>query len=171
MSFRNTAGIITKDTAQPPTGKPLRNMVCAAITEKVSTSSHPPHYFFDLPVKPVSFLPVYVAALNFLFKNPVMKLKLLAATVIVMALSLHTTEAQIREGVQRHRMREGVRSGELTRSETRNLALRERNTRRDVRMAKRDGVITRRERREIRRDKRMTSRAIYRKKHNRRHRI
>jgi len=100
-----------------------------------------------------------------------MKLKLLAATVIVMTLNLHTTEAQIREGAQRHRIREGVRSGELTRSETRDLAVRERNTRRDVRMAKRDGVITPRERREIRRDKRMTSRAIYRKKHNRRHRI
>ncbi|MEP7256362.1 MAG: hypothetical protein ABI666_11350 [Ferruginibacter sp.] len=99
-----------------------------------------------------------------------MKLKLLAATVIMLALVSNTAEAQARQPVQRHRIREGVRSGELTRAETRNLALQERGTRRDIRRAKSDGVITRRERKEIRRDKKHNSRAIYRKKHNRRNR-
>lgn len=98
-----------------------------------------------------------------------MKLKLLAATVIMLALGLSTAEAQSR--VQRHRIRQGVRSGELTRAETRNLAMQQRATRRDIRMANADGVVTRRERKEIRRDRRHNSRAIYRKKHNRRNRI
>ena len=100
-----------------------------------------------------------------------MKLKLLAATVIMLALGLNTVEAQVRQSVQRHHIREGVRSGDLTRAETRNLAMQQRNTRRDIRRAKSDGVVTRRERKEIRRDKRHNNRAIYRKKHNRRNRV
>ena len=100
-----------------------------------------------------------------------MKLKLLAATVIMLALGLNTAEAQARQRVQRHRIRQGVRSGELTRAETRNLAIHERGTRRDIRRANADGVITRRERKEIRRDRRHNSRVIYRKKHNRRNRV
>ena len=100
-----------------------------------------------------------------------MKLKLLAATVIMLALGLNTAEAQTRQRVQRHRIRQGVRSGELTRAETRNLAIHKRGTRRDIRRAKSDGVITRRERKELRRDRRHNSRAIYRKKHNRRNRV
>ncbi len=101
-----------------------------------------------------------------------MKLKILLATVIIMITALNSADAQSRQHSinQRHRVREGVRNGELTRHETRALALRKRDTRRDIRRAHRDGVVTRRERREIRMDRRHNSRAIYRKKHNRRHR-
>ncbi|HNU88826.1 MAG TPA: hypothetical protein PKJ94_11065 [Ferruginibacter sp.] len=100
-----------------------------------------------------------------------MKLKVLVTTALVLVLGTSIAEAQQTQRMQRHRIREGVRSGELTRSETRGLALQQRRIHRDIRMAKRDGVITRRERKEIRRDKRMANRSIYRKKHNRRHRI
>ena len=100
-----------------------------------------------------------------------MKLKLLVTTVFVLALGINIAEAQQGRRMYRHRIGDGIRSGELTRAETRSLAQMQRNTRRDIRMARRDGVITPKERREIRRDKKMTSRAIYRKKHNRRHRI
>ena len=100
-----------------------------------------------------------------------MKLKLLAVTVIMLALGLNTAEAQVRNRVQRHRIRQGVRSGDLTRTETRNLAIQQRATRRDIRRANADGIITRRERKELRRDRRHNSRAIYRKKHNRRNRV
>lgn len=98
-----------------------------------------------------------------------MKLKLLATMVIMLALGLNTAEAQSR--IQRHRIRQGVRSGELTRAETRNLAMQHRGTRRDIRRANADGVVTRRERKEIRRDRKHNSRAIYRKKHNRRNSV
>lgn len=100
-----------------------------------------------------------------------MKLKLLAVTIIMLALGLNTAEAQTRSRIQRHRIKQGVRSSELTRAETRNLAMQQRMTRQNTRRAYADGVITRRERKEIRRDKRHNSRAIYRKKHNLRNRI
>jgi hypothetical protein len=100
-----------------------------------------------------------------------MKLKLLLTTMVALVFGLHSAGAQVGERVQRHRIRQGVRSGELTRAETRNLASRERNMHRDIRRAKADGVITRRERREIRRERRHNSRTIYRKRHNRRNRI
>lgn len=100
-----------------------------------------------------------------------MKLKLLAVAVIMLALGFNTAEAQNRSRIQRHRIQQGVRSGELTRGETRSLALQQRNTHRKMRRAYADGVITRRERKEIRRDKRHNSRAIYRKRHNRRNSI
>lgn len=100
-----------------------------------------------------------------------MKLKLLAVTVIMLALGLNAAEAQNRSRIQRHRIHQGVRSGELTRVEARGLALQQRNTHRKMRRAYADGTITRRERKEIRRDKRHNSRAIYRKKHNRRNSI
>ena len=100
-----------------------------------------------------------------------MKLKLFITTAIVFVLGINMAEAQYGQRMQRHRIREGVRSGELTRSETRSLAMKENRTRHDLHRAKRDGVITRRERRELRRDRRMNSRSIHRLKHNRRHRI
>lgn len=100
-----------------------------------------------------------------------MKLKLLAATIIMVALGVNTAEAQARQRVQRHRIKQGIRSGELTRAETRTLAVRKMHARRNIRRVAADGVITRRERKEIRRDQRRTSRAIFRKKHNHRDRI
>lgn len=106
-----------------------------------------------------------------IFKVTDMKLKLLAVTVIMLALGLNTAEAQNRSRIQRHRIHQGIRSGELTRGETRGLALQQRRTHRNMRRAYADGVVTRRERKEIRRDKRHNSRAIYRKKHNRRNSI
>lgn len=100
-----------------------------------------------------------------------MKLKLSATFIILFVLAISTADAQYRQNMQRHRINDGIRSGELTRGEARNLRMREFRTQRHVRRAHRDGVITGRERKEIRREKRMNSRAIHRMKHNRRHRI
>ena len=100
-----------------------------------------------------------------------MKLRLLVTSVLVLVLGINIAEAQPGRRMHRHRIGEGIRSGELTRAETRSLALQQRSTRRNIRRAHADGVITRRERKEIRRDKRHNSRAIYRKKHNRRNSI
>lgn len=89
----------------------------------------------------------------------------------MLALGLNTAKAQNRSRIQRHRIMQGVRSGELTRAETRSLVMQQRMTRRNMRRAYADGVITRRERKEIRRAKRHNSRVIYHKKHNLRDRI
>lgn len=96
-----------------------------------------------------------------------MKLKLVAITALILTLGINTATAQT---TQRQRVKQGVKSGELTKAETRSIAKLKREDRRNVRNAKSDGVVTRKERKEIRRDKRKTSRAIYRKKHNRRNR-
>jgi hypothetical protein len=100
-----------------------------------------------------------------------MKLKLLITTALVFAFGITVAEAQPGRRMQRLRITDGIRSGELTRAETRGLALQQRNIRRDITMARIDGIVTPRERREIRRDKRMYNRSVYLKKHNRRHRI
>ncbi len=102
-----------------------------------------------------------------------MKLKFLAATIIMMAIGICSTEAQTRPGnrTQKQRIKQGVKSGELTKGETARLMRMKKDTRRDIKMAKTDGVITRRERKEIRRDKKRSSRAIYRSKHNNRKKI
>jgi len=82
-----------------------------------------------------------------------------------------TTNAQAgRSRIQHKRIADGVRSGELTHRETRQLAAQQRDIRLDKREARADGMVTRDERREIHKEKRHASRNIYRKKHNRRER-
>ena len=67
---------------------------------------------------------------------------------------------------QEARISQGVRSGELTNNEARNLQSQQQAIRGEKRAAKADGVVTPAERQKIRRDQRRASRAIYRKKHN-----
>ena len=60
----------------------------------------------------------------------------------------------------RQRIRRGVRSGQLTRDEARQIRERERQIRAERRGYRADGTITREERREIRRDERTQDRYI-----------
>ena len=64
------------------------------------------------------------------------------------------------------RIRQGVRSGELTRTEAARLKAHEADIRQDKRATKADGVATRDERQNIRKDEHQASRAIYRQKHD-----
>jgi hypothetical protein len=98
-----------------------------------------------------------------------MKAKLFLAAAIMFGIGISSASAQIRQHGQneRQRIRQGVRSGELTAAETANLARQQAHIRRETVAAKRnDGVITPCERKEIRQDQRQASRNIYRKKHN-----
>lgn len=95
--------------------------------------------------------------------------KLLSVIVLLLAISTSGFAQAGRSGVQHKRIKQGVRSGELTRVETRQLAKEQRNIRHKKREARADGVVTG-ERREIKQDKRQASRHIARKKHNRRNR-
>lgn len=65
------------------------------------------------------------------------------------------------------RIKNGVRSGELTRFETRELRQKLRKLKRAVRKAKEDRKITKREKRNLEKRAKRLSRAIYKKKHNR----
>jgi methylthioribose-1-phosphate isomerase len=102
-----------------------------------------------------------------------MKAKLFLAAAIMFSLGISSASAQVRQNAknQHKRIKQGVRSGELTKPEAINLAKDQREIRQDVREAKRnDGVITATERKDIRQDQRQASRKIYRKKHNNRDR-
>ena len=101
-----------------------------------------------------------------------MKAKFLAAIAIVMAISISSTQAQVvkRAHNQHHRIKQGVRSGELTKAEATNLRNGQKEIRQDVKEAKADGTVTKGERKEIRQDQKQESRKIFRKKHNKRDR-
>lgn len=69
-----------------------------------------------------------------------------------------------RQQNQRERIAEGVRSGELTRPETRRLVRGEVRLHRHERAAKADGVVTRAERARLQRHANVMSKRIYRQK-------
>ena len=73
-----------------------------------------------------------------------------------------------RQQQQQRRIRRGVRSGELTRKETRRLEKGQKEIQQDKKEAKADGTVTAQERQEIHKDQNQASRKIYRAKHNRR---
>lgn len=71
---------------------------------------------------------------------------------------------------ERQRIKQGVKSGELTRRETRTLAMQQKDIHQDKKEARADGKVTVAERKHIRKDERKANRSIYRKKHNARDR-
>ena len=72
-----------------------------------------------------------------------------------------------REANQKHRIQQGVHSGELTRRETARLAAEQARIRALERRARADGEVTARERARLQRGLNRSSRHIYRQKHDR----
>jgi uncharacterized membrane protein YebE (DUF533 family) len=97
-----------------------------------------------------------------------MKIKLLAATIVLMAFAIGNTNAQtVRNGKTQHqRIKQGVKSRELTKAEALNLRNGQQEIRQEAAAAKADGVVTKDERKDIRQDRRQESRKIAIKKHN-----
>lgn len=71
-----------------------------------------------------------------------------------------------RQANQHERIGQGIRSGELTRSEARQLGAEQRAIRQEERQYKSDGVLTGEERKDLRQDLRAASRDIYSEKHD-----
>ncbi|MBI1956494.1 MAG: hypothetical protein HYS38_08885 [Acidobacteria bacterium] len=71
---------------------------------------------------------------------------------------------------EQRRIRQGIRSGELTPQEVRHLEKEQARIRVEEARAKSDGTVTRAERRRLVRDLNRASRNIYRQKHDRQHR-
>ena len=67
----------------------------------------------------------------------------------------------------RQRIRQGVKSGELTKAETARLAAQTAKLKNERKDYKADGVVTAEERKDYRKDKKKVSRRIYRQKHDR----
>src|SRR4028118_654152 len=86
--------------------------------------------------------------------------KVIILSAIVMLFGL-TADAFGQGRNDRQRVRNGVRSGQITRDEARQIRERERQIRAERRVYRSDGVITREERREIRRDEREQDRYIH----------
>jgi hypothetical protein len=86
------------------------------------------------------------------------KFILLSAVVMFFGITVDTFGQ--RRGNDRERIRSGVRSGQITRDEARQIRERERQIRAERRGYRSDGVITREERREIRKDEREQDRYI-----------
>ncbi|MEP6712252.1 MAG: hypothetical protein ABJA37_07550 [Ferruginibacter sp.] len=98
-----------------------------------------------------------------------MKASKIFAALSIMLITAGAVNAQTVKN-EHHRIRQGVRSGELTRHETKTLVHQQKDIHQDKKEAKADGVVTGAEKREIKQDKRQASRSIYRKKHNNRDR-
>jgi hypothetical protein len=103
------------------------------------------------------------------------KMPIIAACIASMTLTIATTStaAPIHDpyvNAQQHRQHEriqqGVRSGQLTRSETRELANQQRSLRQQERGYKSDGVMTHNERQDMRQDQRGASQNVYTQKHD-----
>ncbi len=71
-----------------------------------------------------------------------------------------------RQGFQRDRIGQGVRSGELTKSETMELAAEQRAIRKEERAYKSDGKLTKEERKDLHQDLNAASKDIYEQKHD-----
>ncbi len=103
-----------------------------------------------------------------------MKVKLLTTAIVAFALSVSTVNAQNtikgKAKNERQRIKQGVKSGELTKAEAKNVINDQKEIRQDVKAAKSDGTVTKEERKDIKQDQRQASRKIYRKKHNNRDR-
>jgi uncharacterized protein (DUF3084 family) len=94
-----------------------------------------------------------------------MKVNKLFAALAIMIFTATVTSAQ--STVTEHkRIKQGVKSGELTKRETKTLVNQQRDIHYDRKAARADGKVTHKERKHIRKDKRKASRTIYHKKHN-----
>jgi len=96
-----------------------------------------------------------------------------AIMLMVIALAASTCSALAadpavnhRQHHQQRRIEQGVRSGELTRQETRDLRKEERGIRQEERAYKSDGKLTRTERQDLHRDLNKASKDIYREEHD-----
>jgi hypothetical protein len=107
-------------------------------------------------------------------------MRLLAGSALIAALAIpgmaqsqvqttpgeKTPRITARQREQQRRIRQGTRSGQLTRAEAARLEARERKLQADKLKAKSDGKVTVAERRKLKREENRDSRAIYRQKHD-----
>lgn len=95
-----------------------------------------------------------------------MKLTKIFAALSLFSVMAISANAQATHRSDRSKIKQGVKSGELTKKETCNLAKQQKNIKKDIRQAKADGNITRAERQDIFIAKKKADASIYRKKHN-----
>lgn len=98
-----------------------------------------------------------------------LKLTTLAVSLLIAGSVLaqtNTPGVDQRQQNQKERIREGVKSGELTKKEAARLRAEQRAIKAEERMAKADGKVTRAERAKLRHDQNKASADIYKQKHD-----
>ena len=83
------------------------------------------------------------------------------------AQSTKTPKVNKKQKNQISRIEQGVKSGELTKRETRRLMIQEAKLQKQKRIAKSDGVVTKRERAKLNHEANKLSAKIYKQKHDR----
>jgi len=105
-----------------------------------------------------------------------MKIKAFFIALFAIAFSLNTQAQTATPNITKHqlnqqkRIKQGVKSGELTKKEHLKLKRQQVNIQKTKRAAKADGKVTRKERAVIKTKQKAASRNVYRKKHNARSR-
>lgn len=96
-----------------------------------------------------------------------MKTGILLLAIFLFA-GMYGVNAQIRvhQKIQHHRVKDGIKSGEITKGEKKVIQYRKKDVRQDAKLAKSDGKITKPERKIIRNEQQKNSKLIYRTKHN-----
>ena len=89
-----------------------------------------------------------------------------AISAPVLAAPPHDPYINAQQHRQHERLQQGVRSGQLTRNETRQLAAQQHGLRQQERAYKSDGVMTSTERQDMRQDQRAASQSIHAEKHD-----
>lgn len=100
-----------------------------------------------------------------------MKTRILFLALFLFA-GMYGVNAQIKthQKVQEHRIKSGVKSGEITKGELKTLKYQHKEVKKDERLAKSDGKVTKPERKMIKNEQKRNSKRIYRSKHNNRER-
>lgn len=96
---------------------------------------------------------------------------LLGSSVSAFAGNTHDPRVNVRQEIQELRIKQGVRSGELTKAETQSLVRQQKRINKLERAYKSDGHLTLGERRNLAKAQNKASKDIYRKKHNPRKRF
>ena len=96
------------------------------------------------------------------------KMILLVMAIMAMTIQAQTETPKInqRQKEQQLRIKQGVKSGELTHKEARKLEKEQIKIQHDKKIAKANGVVTKKERRHILNEQQRASKKIYKKKHN-----
>lgn len=100
------------------------------------------------------------------------KISLIIAAILfvssgLFAQSTKTPKVTKKQKNQINRIEQGVKSGELTKRETRRLMVQEAKLQKQKRIAKSDGVVTKRERIKLNKEANKLSAKIYKQKHDR----
>ena len=99
-------------------------------------------------------------------KKAVIIIALLAMSALSVSAQTATPRVTKRQVQQQARIKEGVKTGELTPRETRRLERQQAKIAVDKSKAKSDGVVTPAERKNLAREQNRASRRIYRQKHD-----